>query len=340
MLYKNIEKEIYTTALYLLDGHSADLIYGPSERADIARLVDVIEPIQTQESIRNNWQLLQGIELIFSGWGMSYVDESFLAAAPNLQAIFYGAGSVRGFVTDALWDRGIIVSSAYAANAVPVAEYTIAAILFSLKHAWQYAFAAQRTGTFPPRIREPGAYGTTVGLISMGMVARAVRERLRAFDVKVVVYDPFLKVEEARKLGVELLSLEQLFREADVISLHSPWLKETENMITESHFAAMKSGASFINTARGAVVHETSMIKVLQQRPEIYAILDVTWPEPPVKGSPLYTLPNVMLTPHIAGSMGNECRRMGRYMVEELQRYLVGEPLHWQITREKATIMA
>ena len=111
-------------------------------------------------------------------------------------------------------------------------------------------------------------------------------------------------------------------------------------MITGEHLASMKANAAFINTARGAVVREDEMVEVLRQRPDLYAILDVTYPEPPEPGSPLYTLPNVVLTPHIAGSMDNECRRMGRYAIEDCRRYLAGEPLQWQITREQAATLA
>jgi phosphoglycerate dehydrogenase-like enzyme len=137
-----------------------------------------------------------------------------------------------------------------------------------------------------------------------------------------------------------LVSLERIFAQADVVSLHTPNLPSTRGMITGAHFSAMKSGASFINTARGAVVRETEMLQVLARRPDLTAVLDVTDPEPPVPGSALYSLPNVILTPHIAGSLQGECRRMGRYMLEELQRYLAGEPLRWTITREQAARLA
>jgi phosphoglycerate dehydrogenase-like enzyme len=139
---------------------------------------------------------------------------------------------------------------------------------------------------------------------------------------------------------VELCSLEDIFRRSDVVSLHTPWLKETEGMVTGAHFELMKSGAVFINTARGAVVRENEMTEVLSRRPDLTAVLDVTNPEPPEKESLLYTLPNVVLTPHIAGSMDGECRRMGSYMLEELKRYLNGEPLLWTVTNEKFKLMA
>jgi phosphoglycerate dehydrogenase-like enzyme len=102
----------------------------------------------------------------------------------------------------------------------------------------------------------------------------------------------------------------------------------------------MKPGSTFINTARGAVVDEPALIEVFSRRPDLFAVLDVTYPEPPLPGSPLYTLPNIILTPHIAGSLHHECRRMGHYMVEELKRYLSGEPLLWSLTKEKAALLA
>lgn len=327
--------------LYILNEKSYEKIYGPEEREDIAKLVDIYAPLQTSESIMKNPSVLKEADVIFSGWGAPKMDEEFISYARNLRAVFYGAGSVKGIVSDAFWDKGIIITSAYAANAIPVAEYTLSQILFSLKKGWQFALSIKKERKYPT-VKEtvPGAYKSIVGIVSLGMVARRVCNLLKNFDLKVIAYDPFVSEEEAAKLGVELCSLKDIFRRADVVSLHTPWLKETEGMITGIHFESMKSGATFINTARGAVVREHEMIDVLKKRPDLQAILDVTYPEPPEEGSLLYTLPNVILTPHIAGSMDRECNRMGRYMVEELERYIKGEPLNWQISRERAAILA
>jgi len=172
------------------------------------------------------------------------------------------------------------------------------------------------------------------------MIGRRVCELLRPHDVQVIAYDPYCSAEDAAGLGVRLCGLEEVFERADVVSLHTPWLKETEGMITGAHFAKMKQGASFINTSRGAVVREEEMIEVLKRRPDLFAVLDVTYPEPPAEGSGLFSLPNVVVTPHMAGSIGPECRRMGRYIVEELQRYCAGQPLRWALTREQAARMA
>jgi phosphoglycerate dehydrogenase-like enzyme len=247
---------------------------------------------------------------------------------------------LRGIVTDAFWERGIRISSAWGANAVPVAEYAFAQILFCLKLGWPLARAVRSARTFVPREEAFGAWGSCVGIVSLGMIGRRVCELLRSTDVRLIAYDPFTTPEEAAALGVELCGLEDLFRRADVVSLHTPWLEETENLIRGSHIRLLKKNAAFINTARGAVVAEAEMIQVLTERPDIQAVLDVTHPEPPPPDSPLYTLPNVLLTPHIAGSVGHECRRHGRYMAQELERYLAGEPLLWEVSRERARLLA
>jgi phosphoglycerate dehydrogenase-like enzyme len=175
----------------------------------------------------------------------------------------------------------------------------------------------------------------------MGMIGRHVRKLLQAFDLQVIAYDPFLTEAQAKALAVERCSLEELFRSADVVSLHTPLLPETTGMVTGEHLASMKPYASFINTSRGAIVREAEMIEVLQRRPDLHAILDVTYPEPPVEGSPLYTLPNVILTPHIAGALAmKETMRMGEFMADELERYVQGQPLRYAISREQAKTLA
>jgi len=327
-------------ALYLLDSEASQKIYGEDEREAVAGLADVYAPQQTGESVAKNPRVLAEAEVILSGWGAPTIDGAFLDAAPNLRVVLYGAGSIRRVATPALWTRGVRITSAYAANAVPVSEYTLAAILFSLKRGWHFAFSARREKSLPGQSQVPGAYGSTVGLVSLGMVGRLVRERLRPFDLRVVAYDPYVTPEEARVLGVDLMSLEELFASSEVVSLHTPWLPETEGMIRGSHLASMKWNATLINTSRGAVMREAEMVEVLEERPDLWAVLDVTHPEPPEPGSRLYDLPNVVLTPHIAGSLGRECRRMGRLAVDELRRYVAGEPLEYEITRERAALMA
>jgi len=326
--------------ILLLDHQAYEWIYGDALRAEIARRVDLVPGLHTHDSIKENPELLADVDVIFSGWGAPLMDGAFLAKAPKLKAVFYGAGTIKGFTTEAFWARGIVVTSAYAMNAVPVSEFTLASILLSLKRTWYYALETKRLGAFPEKVKPAGCYRTKVGLISFGMISRLVRERLRPFDLDVWVYDPFLKPEQAAELNVAQVSLDEIFAQCDVVSLHTPWLKETENMIQGRHFEMMKSGSTFLNTARGAIVNEPEMVAVLARRPDLTALLDVTWPEPPVEGSLLYSLPNVVLTPHIAGSQEQECRRMGQLMVDEFDRWSKGEPMRWVISKEKAAILA
>lgn len=328
------------TALYILDAHYFPLIYGKEEQRDLASLVRLVSPPQTRDSVAADVRILRDVEVILSGWGAPCMDAAFLDAAPRLRYVCYGAGSVRGIVTDTFWDRGVRISSAWGANAVPVAEYAFAQILFCLKLGWPLARAVRQARCFVPREQAFGAYRSTVGIVSLGMIGRRVCDLLRATDTCVIAYDPFTTPEAAAQSGVTLVGLDELFSRADVVSLHTPWLPETENMIRGRHFRSMKPNASFINTARGAVVAEPEMLEVLAERPDLQAVLDVTHPEPPPPDSPLYTLPNVILTPHIAGSVSGECQRHGRYMVEELRRYLAGEPLRWEISRERAKTLA
>ena len=326
--------------LYLLNPDAYAVIYGPDERADIARLVEIVAPAQTVQSVHTNPSILADVDVILSGWGMAVLDETLLAAAPKLKAVFYGAGSIRHFVTDAMWERGIVVTTAAHANAVPVAEFTVAAIVMSLKQVWRLQREVRTQRRFVARTPVIGVYGSTVGLIGLGLIGRMVAERLRSYDVHLLAYDPYIAADDTAAPGVELCALDALFARCDVVSLHAPWLPQTEGMITGAHLAAMRENATFINTARGALVREAEMIDVLQRRPDLYALLDVTYPEPPAPDSALYALPNVVLTPHIAGSVGAECRRMGRAMVDELARFVRGAPLHWSVSRTQAAIMA
>ncbi len=323
-------------SLYILDPATFGMIYGPDERRDIESRVTMLAEPQSRQSIAADPSLLSGVQAIFSGWGAPLMDEAFLDAAPNLEVVFYAAGAVGSWMTDSVWERGVRVSSAYAANAVPVSEYTLASILLSLKYAWALSRGTRASKTFLPRDGAPGCYGSVVGLVSLGAIGQRVLSLLRPFDLKVRVYDPFLSPADASAMNVESVSLEALFAQSDVVSIHTPDLPETLGLITGRLINSMKPGAALINTARGQVIREDEMIAVLTRRDDLQAILDVTQVEPPVSDSPLYTLPNVMLTPHIAGSVGNECRRMGRYMVEELARYLADQPLKWEITPQLA----
>lgn len=323
--------------LYIMNREPFELVYPAEVREEIEKLTDITQPHLTVDEIQNDLSVLKDVEVIFSGWGGPRLDEDFLEAAPNLKALFYAAGSIKGTVTKESWARNIIVTSAVVANSIPVAEFTLSQILFSLKGGWQFVRDIKVNKRFPekPFDHIAGGFHSTVGLISLSSIGRMVNDHLKNFDLKILAYDPFVSQEEAAELNIELCSLDEIFQRSDIVSLHTPLLEETIGMITGKHFEMMKPHSTFINTARGAIVSENEMINVLERRSDITAILDVTDPEPPLLESPLYTLQNVVLTPHMAGSEGRECGRMGEYMLEELKRYLNGQELKWRATKEE-----
>jgi len=316
--------------LYTANADIFDLVYGPEQRERIARHVTMIAPPLTGEALMQNRELLDEVEVIFSGWGGPFFNEEFFELAPNIRALFHAGGAPASLPANAQ-KRGVVMTTAHIANSIPVAEYALATILFSLKHGWHLIHQTRAQRTFPDRNMAPGCYGNTVGLVSMGAVARILRGLLESFDLTVLASDPFLSSNEAADLDVTLASLDELFERSQVVSLHTPLLPETTGMITGKHLMSMPPGATFINTARGGIVRQDELIEVARQRPDLQFVLDVTCPEPPERESPLYDLPNVVLTPHIAGSAGGECRRMGQYLVEELDRFVSGQPLQWAV---------
>lgn len=327
--------------LYILGKDSQDLIYSKEIREQIERHVEILAPPMTKEEVREYPSVLNECEVVFGGWGMVKFDEEMLDKMPNLKVVFYGSGSIRSYVTDEFWSRGIRITSAYGANAVPVAEYTLSQILFSLKDGYRQASYLKKHKESPQRHYVHGCFRSTVGIISLGMIGKLVCEHLKHFDMNVIAYDPFASDEVFRDLGVTRVdTLEEIFEKSDVVSLHTPWLKETEGMITGKLLGSMKENGIFINTSRGAVVNEKEMIEILEKRQDMFAILDVVWPEPAKPDSPLYILPNVVLTPHIAGTMCGECSRMGQFMVDELIRFLRGEPMIYEIDEKKAQLLA
>jgi len=192
-----------------------------------------------------------------------------------------------------------------------------------------------RTGSTPP-----GTYGSTVGLLALGHVGRLMAQRLQTLKVTVLAYDPYVTPGDARALGVRLASLDELFARSDVVSCHLPFIPETAGMLRGAHFLALRPGAVFINTARGDVIAEPELIEVLRARPDLLAVIDVTDPEPPEAGSALFELPNVILTPHIAGSLGPECRRLGASIAADVELYVRGKPIANEIKETEAAHQA
>jgi phosphoglycerate dehydrogenase-like enzyme len=295
----------------------------------------------SSQNFEQHVENLQDLEVVFSTWGMPELSEAQLERLPGLKAVFYGAGSVQGFARPLL-KRNITLMSAWGANAVPVAEFTLAQILLASKGYYRNIRDSKcpdiRKSGEPFRGR--GNYGETVALLGAGMIGRKVIELLRNFHLQVIVHDPFLSDEAAGSLGVEKVSLEAAFERGYVVSNHVPDLPATKNMLGGKLFERMRENAVFINTARGATVVEGELLAVLKQRHDLTALLDVTCPEPPEESSEFYTLPNIYLTSHIAGSLGDEVVRMADFCIEEFERWKKGEPLKYAVTQSMLETMA
>lgn len=284
-----------------------------------------------------------GVEYVFSTWSMPVFTEQEIADCfPSLKAVFYGAGTVQSFARPFL-ARGISVFSAWAANAVPVAEYAVAQIVLACKG---FFLTCRLTGNHRrPEAKEalkkyPGSFGCKIGLIGVGMIGSMVAERLKDYRYEVLAFDPFCSEEKAARLGVKLCSLETIFSECQVISNHLANNPATVGMLDGKLFSLMKESATFINTGRGAQVVEPELAKVLAQRPYTTAVLDVTYPEPIQEGNPLWEMENVFLTPHIAGSQGDECHRMAEYMLEEFVAFAKGAPTRYSVSEAMLATMA
>lgn len=312
---------------------TADL-WGPSQRERLASLADVIdtEPLVRLDDARAAAALPRA-EVLLTGWGCPPVDESVLARAPKLRAIVHAAGTVKNHVTAACFARGLRVTSAAAANALPVAEYTLAAILLAGKRLLRLRDRYREIHGFRLWAREEeglGNFEKTVGIVGASMIGRRVLDLLRPFDFEPLLFDPFVDADEARALGAEKVDLETLLRRSEIVSLHAPALPETRAMIGARELAWLRDRATLINTARGSLVDGAALEAELVSG-RIDAILDVTEPEVLPASSPLYALPNVFLTPHVAGALGRETRRLADLALDELERFARGEAFRYEI---------
>lgn len=329
-----------TTGIMILDLKNLDKVYPPPLFNQLEEYIHFVSSPLNSQMVLDQPEILQEVEVIISSWGMVKLDAELLKYAPKLKAVFYGAGSIRYFTSPAFWNRGIKVCSAYHVNGEFVANFTLAQILLSLKRYWYYLHQYKISHQTWLRDPIPGMYKSKVGIISLGAIGLKVIELLKPFDLEILAYDPYWQQSHADEFGVSLCALETIFQQCDIVSLHTPWLPETEGLITGNHISSMKQGATFINTARGAVVRETEMIKALAQRPDLTALLDVTYPEPPSENSKLFTLPNIILSPHIAGAIDDEIEKMGVLMVSEFLRWKNVQPMKYEISEERAKLLA
>src|SRR5215207_2797197 len=228
----------------------------PPVRARLDRIAEVL-PISPGNSFLADQtvrEALGEIDVLLTGWGCPQITPQVLAAAPRLRAIVHAAGSVKGFLDPAAFGRGVQVSSAVSANAIPVAEFAVAMIVLGGKRAFRLAAEYRTSRRRPDPSNVQGNYGTTVGLLGASRIGRMVAERLRGFDLDVLISDPYLTEAEAAGLGARLVDLDTLFGDSDIVSLHAPLLPETIGLVDARLLSLLRDGSVLINTARGRIV--------------------------------------------------------------------------------------
>ncbi|MGW2234296.1 hydroxyacid dehydrogenase [Streptomyces sp. NPDC001759] len=318
-------------ALFAMTAGNLPLVFPPEVLARLREAVDVdpelIAEDFTEARVR---EALARTEILLTGWGCPRLDAAVLDAAPRLRAVLHSAGSVKGFTTPEVWRRGIVVSSAADANAVPVAEYTLAMILLAGKDvlAARERLRAERVHPGWGVVPGIGNHGRRVGVIGASRIGRRVITLLAPFDLRVSLTDPYVTERRAAELGVPLLPLDDLLRTSDIVTVHAPDTPSTRHLVGRRELALMPDGATLINTARGALVDHDALVEEVRAG-RLNAVLDVTDPEPLPADSPLYDLPGAFVTPHLAGSQGNELARLGATVAEEAARLLAGDgPAH------------
>jgi len=306
-------------------------VYPDDVLAMIDATVTLQRPFLTAAELADQPEALRDTDVLLTGWGAPVVDGALLERAPHLRGVLHAAGSVKHMIAPEVWARGVAVVSAAAANADPVAEIAVAQIVLAARGVPAARRRYVRERQLTAAGAASGARGRTVGLVALGEIGRRVAERLQGSGLRLLAADPFADAAAAAEVGVELVSLEELFATADVVSLHAPLLPATTGMIDAALLRRLPEGATLINTARGGLVDEDGLVAVWRERPDLTALLDVTVEEPPAPSSPLWTLENVELTPHVAGSMGEDRAAMGRLVAAELRRWVAGEALQHRI---------
>jgi D-3-phosphoglycerate dehydrogenase len=259
------------------------------------------------------------------------VTADLLESAPKLRVVGRAGVGVDNVDLEAATARGVVVMNTPGGNAVSAAEHTLSLLLSLTKNIPQ-ATASLKSGRWEKgRFLSTEVAGKTLGLVGLGRIGGEVAKRAKGFNLRVVVHDPYVTAERAEALGVELVELADLFRQADFISLHTPLTPETTNLISAATIAGMKDGVRIVNCARGGIVNEAELCAALRSGKVAGAALDVFATEP-ITDSPLFGLPNFICTPHL-GAASEEAQEavaveIAQQVIDYLQRGIIRNALN------------
>jgi len=304
-----------------------DRMIDPLAMVKLSGFAEVVHHLGDNPATKEDMiSLLTDADAVITSWDVASLDADVIRAATRLKAMVHMGGSVKRMVSDAAWKSGLKVFSARSALARDVAETALAFIIVGMKHIWPLAGHVRNGGwRDSPFWPSRELHRNKVGVVGASQVGTHLIELLKPFGPVILVYDPYLTDQRAAELNVERVSMEELARESDVISLHAPSLASTYRMMNAEIFRMMKDDCILVNTARGNLIDEQALIEELKKG-RFFAFLDVTDPEPPERDSPLRKLENVVVTPHLAGCI-EDCSHLSTLAVEQLRRFFFGEPL-------------
>jgi phosphoglycerate dehydrogenase-like enzyme len=266
----------------------------------------------------------------YAVWWDLPLPEAVMAAGPRLKLLHKWGVGIDNIDLDAARRRGILVARTTGSNAIPVAEFTVGALI-ALARRIPWAHASTTAGAWEKNEvwrRSIMVSGKTVGIIGMGSIGRGVAKRLAAFDCRVLYHNRSRVAEaEERALGAEYRGLDDLLQESDVVSLNCPLTPETRGLLDARAIALMKRGALLVNVARGGVVVEEALVEALRSGRLAGAAVDVFEQEPPPPDHPLLHMNNVLVTPHIASTAYENSRRSVGHWLGNILRVSRGEPI-------------
>lgn len=290
-----------------------------------------------KESIKN---AIAGATIAVTSWGNEAIDEDILSVCPDLKLVVHAAGSVKPIVSDALWDKGIRVCSSANILSTGVSETALGFSIAASKNFFAHNENIHAGGWAEGKENIKELYDLTIGVVSGGWAGRHYIELMQAFNVDIVLYDPFVSEEKAAEMGVKKVSFEDLLKTSDIVSIHAPSIPETYHMFNKDTLAIMKKDAVLINTSRGSLIDEQALYEHMVAGNLKYACLDVYDPEPPAVDHPLRSIKNCIMTPHLAGQANNGLKKIGQHVCEEIERVLVGQKTVCEVTKEMLAKMA
>ncbi len=328
------------TVALLLNEMISDRVMDPKDVSRLRKIATVRTRRLARLDAQSCKELIAGADAVITSWGTPRLEEEILDRAPGLRLIAHAAGSVKPVVSDEVWKRRIRVTTTAPSIALSVADFALGMmLLYSVRtKRFAQAVAAGAWSSQDEKLRLRGLYDRTIGIMGAGYVGRRVIELLKQFPVNVLLYDPTLSTAQAAKLGARKVTMEQLCRKSDIISSHAPSIPATRHLLNERMFGLMHKDVLIVNTSRGSVIDENALVSFLKENKNAFACIDVTDPEPPTASSPLRTMENLLLTPHIAGI--GATRRQGRYAVTEIENLFKGKKLVHEVKESMLATMA